>query len=62
MDTDPDEILSWRQDHIDSRKCQLILGGYGNLDLTAPGTSHLALSFEEKLSPTWSLWSVTTRS
>ena len=58
MDANPDEILEKRRRHIDKRKCQLILAGYGNIDLTAPGTSHLALSSEEETSPTWTMWSV----
>jgi len=53
---DPD--LDRRQRHVDSRMGNLVLGGYGNLDLTAPGTSFLATTYEDEFAPTWSLWSV----
>lgn len=62
MDADPDEILDKRQRHVDKRMCQLVLGGYGNLDLTAPGTSFLALTYEDEIAPTWSLWSASVDS
>jgi len=53
---DPD--LQKRRKHVQSREGQLVLGGYGNLDLTAPGTSFLAVTDEDGIAPTWSLWSV----
>lgn len=57
---DPD--LDRRQRHVESRMGNLVLGGYGNLDLTAPGTSCLAVTCEDELAPTWSLWSVSVDS
>jgi tRNA1(Val) A37 N6-methylase TrmN6 len=57
---DPD--LDRRQRHVESRMGNLVLGGYGNLDLTAPGTSFLATTYEDGIAPTWSLWSVSVAS
>lgn len=54
--------LDRRRRHVDSREGQLVLGGYGNLDLTAPGTSFVALTYEDGIAPTWSLWSVSVDS
>lgn len=58
MYADPDDFLDKRQRHVKSRMGRLVLGGYGNLDVTAPGTSHLAVTAPDEIAPTWSLWSV----
>lgn len=71
MDTFPGDSEFWwsdspdlerRRRHVDSRDGQLVLGGYGNLDLTAPGTSFLAMTYKDEIAPTWSLWSVSVGS
>jgi type I restriction-modification system DNA methylase subunit len=60
--TDADDALSRREDHVDSRLSDVILAGYGNIDLTADGTSHLAIATETSTAPTWTLWAVQTDS
>jgi type I restriction-modification system DNA methylase subunit len=60
--TDADDVLDRRRDHVDSRLSDIILAGYGNVDLTADGTSHLAIAPETPTAPTWTLWSVQTES
>lgn len=60
--TDADDALDRREDHVDSRLSDIILAGYGNIDLTADGTSHLAIATETRTAPTWTLWAVQTDS
>lgn len=60
--TDADDALDRREDHVDSRLSSIILAGYGNIDLTADGTSHLAIATETPTAPTWTLWAVQTDS
>ena len=60
--TDANDALDRREYHVDSRLSDMILAGYGNIDLTADGTSHLAIATETRTAPTWTLWSVQTDS
>jgi len=59
---EPDQTVSDRRDHVDSRDCRLVVGGYGNLNLAAGGTSFLAVAATEPVAPTWSMWAVETES
>lgn len=56
------KIVSDRVGHVDKRSCNLVIGGYGNLNLGGEGTSFVAVASEEPIAPTWSMWSVHTRS
>jgi len=60
--TNADDVLNKRVSHVDSRLSSIILAGYGNIDLTADGTSHLAIATETSTAPTWTLWAVQTNS
>lgn len=61
-DDNPSEVIKKRNKHVSSRMCNLVIGGYGNLNLAGDGTSFLAIVSEDKLAPTWSMWSVNTKS
>jgi len=62
-DTDqPTEVVKKRNKHVSSRMCNLVIGGYGNLNLAGDGTSFLALVSESQIAPTWSMWAVNTKS
>jgi hypothetical protein len=55
---DVDQMLVRRQEHIDSRKANLLMAGYGNIDLSSPGTFFIAFCSETEVAPTWSFWSL----
>jgi len=55
---DVDEMLVRRREHIESRKANLVMAGYGNIDLSASGTYFLAFCSKERIVPTWSFWSL----
>ncbi len=55
---DVDQMLVRRREHIDSRKSNLIMGGYGNIDLSSPGTFFIAFCTKREIAPTWSFWSL----
>lgn len=47
-----------RREHIDSRKANLLMAGYGNIDLSSPGTFFIAFCSETEIAPTWSFWAL----
>ncbi|MBI2126415.1 MAG: SAM-dependent DNA methyltransferase [Thaumarchaeota archaeon] len=53
----PSETLRKRLSHIHSREAFMVVAGYGNIDLTSPGTCLLAFVSPFPIVPTWSLWS-----
>lgn len=55
---DVDRMLVRRREHIDTRKANLIMAGYGNIDLSAPGTFFLAFCSRVEIAPTWSFWAL----
>jgi hypothetical protein len=55
---DVDRMLVQRREHINSRKANLILAGYGNIDLSSPGTFFFAFCSRVEIAPTWSFWSL----
>ena len=55
---DIDKMLVKRREHIESRRANLTLAGYGNIDLSSPGTFFLAFYSKELIAPTWSFWSL----
>jgi type I restriction-modification system DNA methylase subunit len=55
---DVDKMLVQRREHIDTRKANLVLAGYGNIDLSSPGTFFLAFCSRIEVAPTWSFWSL----
>jgi len=55
---DVDRMLVRRREHIDTRKANLILAGYGNIDLSSPGTFFVAFYSRVEIAPTWSFWSL----
>jgi N-6 DNA Methylase len=61
-DPDPNGILRRRLPHLRSREAMLLLAGRNQVDLSAPGTSHLAVVTSEPVPPTWSFWCVQVRS
>lgn len=56
----PSEVLKKRNKHIQSRMCNLVIGGYGNLNLAGGGTSFVAIASEMPIAPTWSMWAAKT--
>jgi len=57
-ESDVDQMLVRRREHIDSRKANLVMAGYGNIDLSSPGTFFLAFCSKTEIAPTWSFWSL----
>lgn len=57
-DPDPGGILKRRLPHLRSREAMLLLAGRNQVDLSAPGTSHLAVASPIPIPPTWSFWCV----
>jgi len=55
---DIDRMLVQRREHIDTRKANLVMAGYGNIDLSSPGTFFLAFCSKVEIAPTWSFWSL----
>ncbi|MCL6090339.1 MAG: hypothetical protein M1393_04790 [Candidatus Thermoplasmatota archaeon] len=53
-----ERLLVLRRNHISTRIGSIVLAGYGNVDLGAPGTSLLAIYSADEIVPTWSLWSL----
>jgi hypothetical protein len=51
-----EKMLLKRRRHVKSRTGKIILAGYGNVDLCAPGTFHLAILANPEAAPTWSCW------
>jgi len=56
--SDVAQMLVKRREHIDSRKSNLVMGGYGNIDLSSPGTFFIAFCSKREIAPTWSFWSL----
>ncbi len=57
-ESDIDQMLVRRREHIDSRKANLLMAGYGNIDLSSPGTFFIAFCSETEIAPTWSFWAL----
>lgn len=57
-DPDPNGILRRRLPHLKSREARLLLAGRNQVDLSAPGTCHLAVVASQPVPPTWSFWCV----
>jgi type I restriction-modification system DNA methylase subunit len=57
-ESDVDQMLVRRREHIDSRKANLLMAGYGSIDLSSPGTFFIAFCSETEVAPTWSFWSL----
>jgi tRNA1(Val) A37 N6-methylase TrmN6 len=55
---DVDRMLVQRREHISTRKANLVMAGYGNIDLSSPGTFFLAFCSKSEIAPTWSFWSL----
>lgn len=58
----PTETLKKRKSHVDKRLSHLLLPGAGNLDLTADGTSFLAIVSEQPIVSTWTFNAVSVSS
>jgi len=56
--SDVGQMLVRRREHLDSRKANLVMGGYGNINLSAPGTFFIAFCSKHEIAPTWSFWSL----
>ena len=61
-DPDPDKILSLRLPHLESREAFLVAAGRNNVNLAAPGTHFVAIVSPVPIPPTWSFWSIKTKS
>jgi len=61
-DAHPDEVLKRRLAHLASREAFLIAAGRNNVGVASEGTHFLAFVGREKVPPTWSFWSIKTRS
>lgn len=61
-DPDPNGIIRRRTLHLRSREAMLLFAGRNQVDLSAPGTSHLAVVSPEPVPPTWSFWCARVRS
>ena len=49
-------ILSKRRNQLSSRLGNIIMAGYGNYDLAAPGSCLIALLTDKPTAPTWTCW------
>lgn len=49
-------ILSKRRNQLNSRVGNIIMGGYGNYNLAAPGSCLIALLTDKPTAPTWTCW------